>query len=90
MIMVLLRPIFSAKGKAKSAPKKQPAWLYQHLILAYKQRSTYLEGRNDVALSGIPLSLGHATHVEVTLEGSERHSTTNDCRVVAHYCLVRP
>jgi hypothetical protein len=88
MIIVFLRPIFSAKGKAKSAPKKQPAYSTSDFELIIAFHVADLESGDDVALSRIALSLGHTTHVEVTLKRSERHGTTNHCGIITHYQSV--
>lgn len=46
---------------------------------------TDLESRNDVALDSVTLRLGYTSHVEVTLERVERHSTANDGRIISHF-----
>ena len=50
---------------------------------------TDLKSRNDVALDCVTLTFGHTSHVEVTLEGGERHSAANDGRIISHYLLIR-
>jgi hypothetical protein len=49
---------------------------------------TYLECRNDVALSSVALRLRHALHVEVTLEGCESHGAADNCSIVTHYFSI--
>jgi hypothetical protein len=66
--MVFLRPNFSAIGKVKSAPKKQPAFSRTSIVPYHIGLDTYLEGGHDVSLDRVPLSSGNMAEVKVVNE----------------------